>query len=74
MAPPNFAISVENLAQGMTDKIVQRYAKYMENAAINLGAIGNNSKTELNELIQFEIALAKVHKMHSMFYIYLANI
>lgn len=51
----------------MADQFVQKYADYMENVATKLGAFGNDSKTELSELLQFEIALAKVKFVFGLF-------
>lgn len=51
--------------RGTTDKEVQTYAEYMVNVATQLGAIGNNTKAELDELLQFEISLAKVYLYNS---------
>lgn len=67
-ASPNFAISLDNLVKGMADELVQKYAAYMENAAIKLGSFGNDTKKELQEVLQFEISLAKVRKRNAWVY------
>lgn len=44
----------------MTDDLVKKYARYMENVATKLGAIGKVTTKDLSEILEFEISLAKV--------------
>lgn len=51
--------------KGTTDKYVRAYFNFMVDAAIIFGANETNAKSELLDVLHFEIELAKVFKMVS---------
>lgn len=57
---PNLGLSREYITKGNNDTIVQAYHKYMVDVAVIMGADPDRAWTQLNETLQFEIALANV--------------
>lgn len=60
MDGPSTGVNVEYLINGLEDKIVQAYYAYMVNTAVIFGADRKRAERELNDTLNFEIALAKV--------------
>lgn len=53
----------EYLIKGMDDKIVSAYYSYMVDMAVKFGANRSSAEKELQESLDFEIALANVSIM-----------
>lgn len=60
MDQPSLGLSREFLVEGMNDKIVKAYYKYMIDIAVILGAPKEVAKKEMTESLEFEKALATV--------------
>lgn len=61
---PSLPISREVLIKGFEDKIVQAYYKYQNELAVLLGADKKRAEKEMKDVVNFEIALAKVGFVH----------
>ncbi|KAK0074956.1 hypothetical protein PV325_007594 [Microctonus aethiopoides] len=57
---PSLGLSREFLVEGMNDKIVKAYYKYMIDIAVILGAPKEVAKKEMTESLEFEKALANI--------------
>lgn len=57
---PDFGLSKEYLVNGTVHKLVKEYFKYMIDAALLLGADEDVAKEQLEEVLNFEIGLAKI--------------
>ena len=60
ISPPGFGIPREYLIKGMNDTIVQAYLSYMMDIAMLYGADKNRATKEMQESLDFMIALANV--------------
>ncbi|KAK0169456.1 hypothetical protein PV327_011558, partial [Microctonus hyperodae] len=58
---PSLGLSREFLVEGMNDKIVKAYYKYMIDIAVILGAPKEVANKEMTESLEFEKALAKTY-------------
>ena len=50
----------EYLTKGFDDKDVQAYYKYMQDAALYMGASQDNAKKQMKEALDFELELANI--------------
>lgn len=57
---PLFELSREYLIEGLDNKIVNEYYRYMVDIAVILGAERKRAEKELMESLKFEIKLANV--------------
>lgn len=57
---PTLGLSREYILKGNNDTIVRAYHEYMVDVAVIMGADRDRAWTQLNDSLQFEMALANV--------------